>query len=97
MRARLPLCSQQAQPQAGGQKSWHWGQQKARLTSHPTETAAADHISPPSNAYHTSHNTANMPSQVTDIKQFIEICRRKDASCAFSLLELCKRKNGRQD
>lgn len=24
-----------------------------------------------------------MPSQVTDIKQFIEICRRKDASCAF--------------
>jgi hypothetical protein len=24
-----------------------------------------------------------MPSQVTDIKQFIEICRRKDASCVF--------------
>ena len=27
-----------------------------------------------------------MPSQVTDIKQFIEICRRKDASCAFEIL-----------
>lgn len=26
-----------------------------------------------------------MPSQVLDIKQFIEICRRKDASCAFFL------------
>ncbi|CAD0081554.1 unnamed protein product [Aureobasidium vineae] len=26
-----------------------------------------------------------MPSQVLDIKQFIEICRRKDASCAFSV------------
>lgn len=24
-----------------------------------------------------------MPSEVSDIKQFIEICRRKDASCAF--------------
>lgn len=25
-----------------------------------------------------------MPSEVSDIKQFIEICRRKDASCAFA-------------
>jgi hypothetical protein len=24
-----------------------------------------------------------MPSEVSDIKQFIEICRRKDASCTF--------------
>ena len=24
-----------------------------------------------------------MPSEVSDIKQFIEICRRKDASCAW--------------
>lgn len=29
----------------------------------------------------TPHNTANMPQQVSDIKQFIEIARRKDASC----------------
>lgn len=26
--------------------------------------------------------TAKMPSEVSDIKQFIEICRRKDAKCA---------------
>jgi hypothetical protein len=25
-----------------------------------------------------------MPSEVSDIKQFIEICRRKDAKCTFS-------------
>jgi hypothetical protein len=24
-----------------------------------------------------------MPREVSDIKQFIEICRRKDASCTF--------------
>jgi hypothetical protein len=24
-----------------------------------------------------------MPQEVSDIKQFIEICRRKDASCEF--------------
>jgi len=24
-----------------------------------------------------------MPSEVSDIKQFIEICRRKDAKCTF--------------
>lgn len=24
-----------------------------------------------------------MPKEVSDIKQFIEICRRKDASCTF--------------
>jgi hypothetical protein len=24
-----------------------------------------------------------MPQEVSDIKQFIEICRRKDASCKF--------------
>jgi hypothetical protein len=24
-----------------------------------------------------------MPREVSDIKQFIEICRRKDASCMF--------------
>lgn len=27
-----------------------------------------------------------MPKEVSDIKQFIEICRRKDASCTFFLL-----------
>lgn len=26
-----------------------------------------------------------MPREVSDIKQFIEICRRKDASCMYSL------------
>lgn len=25
-----------------------------------------------------------MPREVSDIKQFIEICRRKDASCTFT-------------
>jgi hypothetical protein len=33
----------------------------------------------------TIHNTANMPAEVSDIKQFIEICRRKDALCTFSI------------
>ncbi|RMZ73971.1 60s ribosomal l38 [Pyrenophora seminiperda CCB06] len=28
------------------------------------------------------HNTVKMPSEVSDIKQFIEICRRKDAKSA---------------
>jgi hypothetical protein len=28
--------------------------------------------------------TAKMPKQVQDIKQFIEIARRKDASCMFA-------------
>tara|TARA_R110002003_G_scaffold97_19_gene7905 strand:- start:7086 stop:7325 length:240 start_codon:yes stop_codon:yes gene_type:complete len=27
-----------------------------------------------------------MPSEVSDIKQFIEICRRKDAKCTFPLI-----------
>lgn len=27
-----------------------------------------------------------MPSEVSDIKQFIEICRRKDAKCTFTCL-----------
>jgi hypothetical protein len=27
-----------------------------------------------------------MPSEVSDIKQFIEICRRKDAKCTFTLI-----------
>jgi len=27
--------------------------------------------------------SATMPSEVSDIKQFIEICRRKDAKCTF--------------
>jgi hypothetical protein len=27
-----------------------------------------------------------MPSEVSDIKQFIEICRRKDAKCTLSKL-----------
>ena len=26
-----------------------------------------------------------MPSEVSDIKQFIEICRRKDAKCTFTM------------
>ena len=30
-----------------------------------------------------SHST--MPQEVSDIKRFIEICRRKDAKCKFSL------------
>jgi hypothetical protein len=30
----------------------------------------------------TSH-TVKMPAEVSDIKQFIEICRRKDAQCTF--------------
>jgi hypothetical protein len=30
-----------------------------------------------------SSKSAKMPSEVSDIKQFIEICRRKDASCTF--------------
>lgn len=30
----------------------------------------------------------SMPKEVSDIKQFIEICRRKDASCTFFLLSL---------
>lgn len=29
-------------------------------------------------------NTANMPREISDIKSFIEICRRKDASCTFA-------------
>lgn len=29
----------------------------------------------------TTPNAAKMPSEVSDIKQFIEICRRKDAQC----------------
>jgi hypothetical protein len=33
--------------------------------------------------YLLSH-TAIMPREVTDIKSFIEICRRKDASCTFA-------------
>jgi hypothetical protein len=28
-----------------------------------------------------THKAATMPTEVSDIKQFIEICRRKDASC----------------
>jgi hypothetical protein len=28
-----------------------------------------------------------MPSEVSDIKQFIEICRRKDAKCTFCQLQ----------
>ena len=39
----------------------------------------------PSNLSTTKPNTAAMPSEVSDIKHFIEICRRKDASCTFSL------------
>jgi hypothetical protein len=27
-----------------------------------------------------------MPREVSDIKQFIEICRRKDASCMFCVV-----------
>jgi Ribosomal L38e protein family len=37
----------------------------------------------------TTHNsptpTVKMPQEVSDIKQFIEICRRQDASCKFYL------------
>lgn len=29
-----------------------------------------------------------MPREVSDIKQFIEICRRKDASCTFPVHDL---------
>jgi Ribosomal L38e protein family len=27
------------------------------------------------------HHTVTMPREISDIKNFIEICRRKDASC----------------
>lgn len=30
------------------------------------------------------HPSPTMPREVSDIKQFIEICRRKDAKCTFS-------------
>ena len=32
-------------------------------------------------------NSPKMPREVTDIKSFIEICRRKDASCTFRTRE----------
>lgn len=32
--------------------------------------------------------TAKMPAEVSDIKQFIEICRRKDAQCTCPILRL---------
>ncbi len=43
----------------------------ATTTPHPTLPTP---LSSPS-------STAKMPKEVSDIKQFIEICRRKDASC----------------
>jgi hypothetical protein len=36
--------------------------------------------------YPTSTQSVTMPSEVSDIKQFIEICRRKDAKCTFTCL-----------
>lgn len=32
---------------------------------------------------YTPAKSVKMPQEVSDIKQFIEICRRKDASCMF--------------
>ncbi|KAK2748323.1 hypothetical protein FQN57_000981 [Myotisia sp. PD_48] len=48
------------------------------------ETATASFIQQGKHAYHPSSRRPpfTMPTEVSDIKQFIEICRRKDASSA---------------
>src|SRR6201996_9021220 len=60
----------------------------ARATLTPTTQNGArlklTKLLPPTRIHHTSVSfspTATMPQEVSDIKQFIEICRRKDASC----------------
>lgn len=45
-----------------------------RLEIHDPELSVTD----------SSHQSVKMPSEVSDIKQFIEICRRKDAKCTFT-------------
>lgn len=45
----------------------------------------------------TTRQSATMPSEVSDIKQFIEICRRKDAqctSCNFMVEETSQKEKG---
>lgn len=34
-----------------------------------------------------------MPREISDIKTFIEICRRKDASCTYTTKQSNKRRN----
>jgi hypothetical protein len=94
--AQLPLCSQPAnrkRPEILASLKT-----SLSLATHRNELLA-DQRRPycPVTPYHTSsQHTANMPSQVTDIKQFIEICRRKDASCAFFLsIDQRKKKNAK--
>jgi len=37
-----------------------------------------------------------MPQEVSDIKTFIEICRRKDASCTFHEHQHYRERDGQQ-
>jgi hypothetical protein len=41
------------------------------------------------NSHTLNLQTVKMPQEVSDIKQFIEICRRQDASCEFRRTDLC--------
>jgi hypothetical protein len=55
---------------------------KPRRFSQKSDELHDPRIIPPDSSTHIS---VKMPSEVSDIKQFIEICRRKDAKCMFYL------------
>lgn len=65
------------------QTSWRCPLLNLRAGLHGSAERLDDLTSSPLSSS-TTHKSPTMPREVSDIKTFIEICRRKDASCTFT-------------
>lgn len=78
-----PRVSTSLNPNRSHNERWNDDEQRASASDEVEEEKrqpAPDSISSPNESL-VQPPSFKMPTEVSDIKQFIEICRRKDASC----------------